>query len=148
MVYIIWLYYITWCKKQKLYNTLSCYSALGNLMLVSELAAKLNSSYFELSDLKFLMNQYYISTSPHWILHLSLFSCYFSVLNTFIFLFCPPTVKILKAVPVIGKMLTKHPLNQNILFPYLFSIFFLSLSVSALTWANSASLKMKSTYSS
>jgi len=68
------------------------------------------------------MNQYYFSTSTHCILHLSLFSCYFSVLNTFIFLLFQLTVEFLKAVPVIGKMLTKHPLNQNILFPYYFSI--------------------------
>jgi len=52
-------------ETEKLYNTLSRYSALGSLMLLSELAAKFNSSYFELSDLKFLMNQYYISTSTH-----------------------------------------------------------------------------------
>jgi hypothetical protein len=46
-------------------------------------------------------------------------------LNTFIFLFFPPTVEFLKAVPsvpVIGKMLIKHLLNQNILLPYLFII--------------------------
>jgi len=141
-VHFVGLYYMTVLhsmvqETEKLYNTLSRYSALGSLMLLSELAAKFNSSYFELSDLKFLMNQYYISTSTHWILHLSLFSCYFSVLNTFIFLFFPPTVEFLKAVPsvpVIGKMLIKHPLNQNILLTYLFSIFFFFFIIFNINW--------------
>jgi len=94
-------------------------------MLLSEIAAEFNSSCFELSDLKFLMKQYYICTSTHCILHLFLFSCYFSVLNTFIFLLFQLTVKFLKAVPsvpVIGKMHTKHPPNQNILLPCHFNI--------------------------
>ena len=88
-------------------------------------SSKIHSSYFELSDLKFLMNQYCISTSTHCILHLFLFSYYFSVSNSFIFLFFPLTLKFLKAmpsVPVIGKTLTKHPLNLNILLSYHFSI--------------------------
>jgi hypothetical protein len=45
--------------------------------------------------------------------------------NTFIFLLFPLTAKFLKAVPsvpVIGKMHTKHPLNQNILLPYRLTI--------------------------
>ena len=114
-------------------------------MLLSELAAKFNISCFEPSDYKWLMDQYYINTSTHCDLHLSLFSCYLSffgaTVNTFVFLFTTNCYILRVYAFCACDWSDTHKTSSK-------PTYFFLLITSASTWANSVALKMEAAHSS
>lgn len=114
-------------------------------MLLSELASKFNISCFEPSDYKWLMDQYYINTSTHCDLHLSLFSCYLSffgaTVNTFVFLFTTNCYILRVYAFCACDWSDTHKTSSK-------PTYFFLLITSASTWANSVALKMEAAHSS